>query len=316
MSLRVFITGATGFVGSHLIQSLKSPEYLIYGTSYPEKPKSESGKHGEKISYLDIRSQRDVFEVVRETQPDWIFHLAAVSNVKHSWERRQETLETNLMGFFYLLEAARQCVPEAKTLFVSSSDVYGVLTPQEKPLREDDPLQPVNPYAFTKISGELLSQFYSRIERMNIVIARSFPHTGPGQSPDFVCSDWAHQVARIESRQQPPLIRVGNCKVRRDFTDVRDVVRAYILLMKKGKGGDVYNVSSGQAAKLEEILNLLLSFSKERIKVEVDSQKVRRVDIPLLVGDNQKIREETSWEPMIPLEQSLQDLLEYWRGNL
>lgn len=268
------------------------------------------------MSYLDIRSRRDVFEVVRKVQPDRIFHLAAVSNVKHSWERRQETLETNLMGFFYLLEAVRQCIPRSKTLFISSSDVYGVLIPQEEPLREKDSLHPVNPYAFTKISGELLSQFYSRIEGLDIVIARSFPHTGPGQTPDFVCSDWAHQVARIEKGQQPPLIRVGNCKVRRDFTDVRDVVHAYSLLMERGKKGEVYNVSSGTAVQLQEILDLLLSFSKEKIKVEVDSQKVRRVDIPLLVGDNQKIRMETSWKPKIPLAQSLQDLLDYWRNRL
>ena len=316
MSLRIFISGATGFVGSHLIQSLKSPENLIYGTSYPEKPKQEYGGHRVEMSYLDIRSRRDVFEVVRKVQPDRIFHLAAVSNVKHSWERRQETLETNLMGFFYLLEAVRQCIPRSKTLFISSSDVYGVLIPQEEPLREKDSLHPVNPYAFTKISGELLSQFYSRIEGLDIVIARSFPHTGPGQTPDFVCSDWAHQVARIEKGQQPPLIRVGNCKVRRDFTDVRDVVHAYSLLMERGKKGEVYNVSSGTAVQLQEILDLLLSFSKEKIKVEVDSQKVRRVDIPLLVGDNQKIRMETSWKPKIPLAQSLQDLLDYWRNRL
>ncbi|MFQ5722342.1 MAG: GDP-mannose 4,6-dehydratase, partial [Candidatus Aminicenantales bacterium] len=231
-------------------------------------------------------------------------------------ERREETLETNLMGTFYLLEALRKLRPRARVLFVSSSDVYGLLTPKSEPLREEDPLKAVNPYAFTKMSGEILSRFYAQIEKMEIIIARSFPHTGPGQSPAFVCSDWACQIAHIEKGLADPVIKIGNCQLKRDFTDVRDVTRAYVLLLQRGKSGEVYNVCSGLAVLLRDILDLLLSFSREKIKVEVDKQKLRRAEIPLLVGDNRKIRQATSWKPQIILKKSLEDLLEYWRNKV
>ncbi len=316
MSLKVFISGATGFVGRHLIDFLSSPEYEIYGTSFPEKPEEGDPHRGKNISYLDIRSKEEVFETIKRTQPDWIFHLAAISNVRHSWERRRETLETNLMGTFHLFEGVRQFFPKTRIIFVSSSDVYGILSQTEKVLREEDSFHVVNPYAFTKVSGEILSKFYAEIENLDIVITRSFPHTGPGQGPDFVCSDWASQIARIEKRLAEPVIEVGNLNGKRDFTDVRDVVKAYALLMEKGRRGEVYNVCSGKAVPLREILDLLLSFSSQKIEVQVDSSKLRKADIPLLLGDNKKIKEETSWEPEIPLKQSLHDLLEYWRKRV
>ena len=314
MSLKVFISGATGFVGRHLIDLLSSPEYEIYGTSFPEKPEAGTGE--KNIFYLDIRSEKEVFEAIKRTQPDWVFHLAAVSNVKLSWEKRRETLETNLMGTFYIFEAVRKFSPQARVLFVSSSDVYGVLSPNEKAMKEEDSSHVVNPYAFTKVSGEILSEFYAQIENLAIVIVRPFPHTGPGQSPDFVCSDWAYQIARIEKGLAEPVIKVGNLSVKRDFIDVRDAVRAYVLLMEKGRRGEVYNVCSGKAVSLKEILSIFLSFSLQKIEDQVDSGKFRKADIPLLLGDNQKIREETSWKPEIPLKQSLYDLLEYWRNKV
>ncbi|UCC39556.1 MAG: GDP-mannose 4,6-dehydratase [Candidatus Aminicenantes bacterium] len=312
MGLRVFISGATGFVGKHLISFLASFDYTVFGTSFPEKP--ESGED-ENIFYLDIRSEEEVFKAVKRIQPDWIFHLAAVSNVRHSWEKRKETLETNLMGTFYLFEAARKFTPQARILFVSSSDVCGVLSPIEEALSEDDSTPVVSPYAFTKVNGEILSKFYAQVEELDIVVARSFPHTGPGQSPDFVCSDWACQIAQIEKGKTEPVIKVGNIEVKRDFLDVRDVVRAYALLMQQGKSGEVYNVCSGRAVSLSEILDLFLSLSSQEIEAQVDSQKLRKADIPLLLGDNKKIKQETSWEPQIPLKQSLIDLLDYWRQN-
>jgi len=312
--LKVFISGATGFVGCHLIDLLSSPKYEIYGTSFPAKPEAGAGE--KNIFYLDIRSEKDVFGAIKRTQPDWVFHLAAISNVKHSWEKRRETLETNLMGTFYMFEAVRKFSSQARVLFISSSDVYGILSPKENVFKEEDSFQVVNPYAFSKVSGEILSEFYVLIENLDVVIARSFPHTGPGQSPDFVCSDWASQIARIEKGLAEPVIKVGNLNVKRDFTDVRDVVRAYILLMEKGIRGEVYNVCSGGAVSLREILDLLLSFSSKKIKVQVDSTKLRKADIPLLLGDYKKIKEETSWEPEIPLKQSLHDLLEFWRNKI
>ncbi|NIM58968.1 MAG: NAD-dependent epimerase/dehydratase family protein [Candidatus Aminicenantes bacterium] len=316
MSLKVFISGATGFVGHHLIDLLSSSECEISGTFFPDEPGIEDGCGGKDISCVDIRSEEKVFETIKKTQPNWIFHLAAVSNVRHSWEKRTDTLETNIMGTFYLFEAARKFAPKVRILFISSSDVYGILVPTEKALKEEDSFHVVNPYAFTKVSGEILSKFYAEVENLDIIIARSFSHTGPGQSPDFVCSDWALQIARIEKGLAKPVIEVGNLNGKRDFTDVRDIVKAYVLLLEKGRRGEVYNVCSGKAAALREILDLLLSFSSQKIEVQVDSSKLRKADIPLLLGDNQKLKKETSWEPEISLKQSLSDLLEYWRKRV
>lgn len=296
-------------MGSHLIRLLKTPEFVIYGCSYPEKPPSSA----RNIFFCDIRREKELFEIIKRAKPDWVFHLAAISNIGHSWEVRKETLETNLMGTFYLFEALRQHAPSARVLFISSSDIYGGLAPQEKILSEEDPFEIVNPYAFSKAAGEMLSGFYQKVEKLDVLIARPFPHTGPGQSPDFVCSDWALQIARIERGEVEPVIRVGNLDVRRDFTDVRDVVRAYLLLLKKGKKGEIYNICRGEVVSLREILKLLLSFSTSEIEVQTDSRKLRKVDIPLLAGNSQKIKKELGWEPKISLERSLKDLLEYWR---
>ncbi|MFC2169229.1 GDP-mannose 4,6-dehydratase [Acidobacteriota bacterium] len=313
MSLRVFISGATGFVGRHLIDWLSISDYEIYGTSFPDKPDSSKDN---QIFFMDIRSGGEVLKAIKEVRPDWIFHLAAVSNVKHSWEKREETLETNLMGTFYLFEALRNYAPQARTLFISSSDVYGSFGPNKKVLKEEDSPLVVNPYAFTKVSGEIMSKFYTQVENLDIVVARPFPHTGPRQSPAFVCSDWASQIAKIEKGLTEAVIKVGNLKAERDFCDVRDVVKAYALLLRKGKKGEVYNVCLGQAFSLSDILQHLLSFSSKKIKVQVDSRRLRKADIPLLLGDNQKIKSTCSWEAQIPLKQSLFDLLEYWRETI
>jgi GDP-4-dehydro-6-deoxy-D-mannose reductase len=308
-SLRVFISGATGFVGHHLTDFLSSSEYTIYGTSFPHPPPPSE----KNIYFLDIREEEAVFRAIEKTKPHWIFHFAAVSNVRHSWEMRKETLETNLMGTFFFFEAVRKHCPQSRILFISSSDIYGGMTLEEEPLKEEDSFQVLSPYSFSKVSGELLSRFYNQVEELDVVIARSFPHTGPGQNPDFVCSDWARQIARIEENLSQPVIRVGNIEVKRDFSDVRDVVQAYFLLLKKGKRGEVYNVCSEKAVSLKEILDILLSNSSPGIAVEADPRKFRKADISLLVGNSQKIRKDTGWKPEIPLEKTLLDLLEYWR---
>jgi len=313
LSLKVLITGAAGFVGYHLIDFLNSSECMIFGAFFPEKPENFSCKN---FIYLDVRSEKDILEVVKETHPDQIFHLAAISSVKHSWEERKETIETNLIGTFNLFEALRKSALNARVLYISTSDVYGISSPTPNVLSEDEPLQVVSPYAFTKACGELLSTFYAQFEDLDIIIARSFHHTGPRQSSDFVCSDWAYQIARIERGLAEPVIKVGNIEVRRDISDVRDVVRAYILLMEKGKKGEVYNVCSGKAVLLKEILDILISYSSEDIEIQVDSKKMRKVDIPFLLGDNKKIKKDTSWHAEIPLKKTLLDLLEYWRKKV
>jgi GDP-4-dehydro-6-deoxy-D-mannose reductase len=322
--VKVLITGATGFVGRHLIAHLKGKArtagLTLFGTCFPEHPEHcasffEPGS-GLALRRLDLRSAAETEAFIRDVKPDRIFHLAALTQVRLSWEHREETLATNVMGTFHLFEAARKHAPQARILFVSSSDVYGLDPRPARRRREEDRNGAVSPYAFSKISGELLSEFYAAREKLAVVIARPFPHTGPGQSADFVCSDWARQIALIEKGAQPASIQVGSLALRRDYADVRDVVRAYDLLMKKGKAGEAYNVCSGRVRTLREILGILLSFSPRRIGVRVDRARIRRVDIPVLAGSNARLRGRTGWVPGIPLEKTLLDLLEDWRRSV
>jgi len=315
LSRRVFITGVTGFVGRYLQAELESGDCVVFGTAFPEAPEPPPDGGSVRVTRLDIRSEKELTAAIAEVDPDWVVHLAALSHVKLSWEKRRDTLETNLIGTLNLLEAVRKQAPGARFLFVSSSDVYGRGT-AEQPLREDDPVLSMNPYALTKLGGEKLVDFYRRIEKLDAVIARSFPHTGPGQSADFVCSDWAFQLASIEKGLREPVIRVGNLDVSRDFLDVRDVVKAYAALLRRGRKGEIYNVSSGRATALRDILDRLLSGIPVDIKVEIDPAKLRKTDIALLSGDNRKIRQETHWNPVIPFEETLQDLLDDWRIRL
>ena len=286
---------------------------MIFGTCFPEHPGSCGALDGVELFHLDMRSENNVSDCIKHVQPDWIFHLAAISNVGYSWTNRKETLEANMMGTFYLFEAVRKYSPKSRVLFISSCDVYGILSPVKNALTEDNDTPVVSPYAFTKKSGELLSQFYVDIEGLDIVISRSFPHTGPGQGADFVFSDWANQIARIEKGFLDPVLKVGNLDVRRDYSDVRDVVKAYVLLLERGEKGEIYNVCSGKADSLKDNLDLLLSMSSKDIRVERDPQKLRKADIPLVLGDPQKIHQATGWKPEIPLSQTLKDLLSYWK---
>jgi GDP-4-dehydro-6-deoxy-D-mannose reductase len=314
LSTRVFLTGASGFVGRHLVEFLSGDEFELFGTCFPEKPDAFLGKKPVSWFHVDIKDEKKIANILKDVRPDWIFHLAAVSNVGYSWKNRRETLETNVLGTFAVFDAARNFSPGARILFVSSCDVYGILTPIESALTEEDKTPVVSPYAYTKISGEMLARFYSQIEGLDIIISRSFPHTGPGQTASFVFSDWACQIARIEKGEADPVLRVGNLDVRRDYSDVRDVVRAYRLLLEKGERGETYNVCSGEAISLKEALDRLVAYSEKEICVEVDPSKLRKADIPLLLGDNSKIRGEIGWAPEIPMDRTLKDLLDFWRA--
>lgn len=313
---RVLITGATGFVGRYLARELAiGTSVEIFGTSFPDVPPPAE----RNAFFLDLRDAAAVRDVVRRARPDWVFHLAAVSQVRTSWEKREETFATNVMGTFHLFEAVRQEVPRARVLFISSSDVYGIVTEADKVLTEDDAVRAVNPYACSKAAGELLARFYADVEGLDIVLARPFPHTGPGQGPDFVCSDWARQLIRIERGAAQPAIRVGNLDVCRDFVDVRDVVRAYVLLLERGRRGEVYNVCRGTAVPLREILEILIAEVGLRprvpVAVDVDPAKLRKADQPLLRGSAAKLRAETGWTPRVDFRQTLHDLVAYWRAQ-
>ena len=311
---RVLITGATGFAGEHLIRALKEDvdsAYDIYGTTFPASPATAAGR----LFYLDLRAENDICSLVKDVRPDWIFHLAAISSVHTSWQKRSETLQTNVLGTQNLLEAVRKSRPGARLLFVSSSDVYGAAEPPAEGFSETGPIQVTSPYAFSKAAGEMLCGFYERFENIDLVIARPFPHTGPGQSEDFVCSDWARQIVRMERGEIAPNLKVGNLNILRDFCDVRDVVRAYILLLQKGRRGEVYNICSAKAVPLQNVLALLIggALDSSAISIDIDPAKLRRTDMPLLVGSNRKISGEVGWSPRISLERTLRDLLSFWR---
>jgi GDP-4-dehydro-6-deoxy-D-mannose reductase len=217
-----------------------------------------------------------------------------------------------------LLEAVRLTTPLARILIVSSSDVYGFGPEPAEALNENALIQVLDPYAYSKAAGEMLCGFYERVENLDIVIARPFPHTGPGQAEDFVCSDWARQVALIEKGERAPVLKVGNLDVRRDFSDVRDVVRAYLLLIRNGRRGEVYNVCSGNAVALREILDLLIKEASGNIPVsiEVDAPKLRKSEAGSVTGSNRKISEETGWSPRIPIGQTLHDIVAFWRQRV
>jgi GDP-4-dehydro-6-deoxy-D-mannose reductase len=314
--VRAFITGASGFVGRFLLQALKERGHTCFGTTYPDHPEAVKPLCRNGVCKLDIRNKERVEAALRTARPDWVFHLAAVSNVGYSWTYRRETLETNILGTFQVLEGVKTAAPDARVLFVSSSDVYGVSKQLDRALLENDPVDPVNPYAYSKISGEQLCRFYSHIEGLDIVVSRSFPHTGPGQSKDFVCSDWAYQIAAIEQEKIKPVIHVGNIEVKRDFSDVRDTVKAYIALLEKGHSGEMYNVARGRSIALKDILYILTDSSSCRIDIEVDQSKLRKVDIPDLRGNHHKIKAHTGWEADIPLSRTLTDLLHFWRTHI
>ncbi len=310
--MRTLVTGLTGFAGRHLARVLEAASPgSVYGTSFPQPP----GPEDRRVLRLDLRDEAAVLAFLEEIRPDRIFHLAAVSNVRASWQARGETLAVNLGGTQNLLEAVRKTVPACRILFVSSADVYGHAGDPDRGLAETEPFRILNPYAFSKAAAETLCGFYGNVEGLDIVVARPFPHTGPGQSGDFVCSDWARQIVGIERGESPPVIRVGNLDVRRDFCDVRDVVEAYRALMDGGRRGEAYNICSGKPLGLREVLDFLIgeAAGKPAIAVEVDPARLRKTDLPLLSGSNAKIAAATGWAPRIPMAQTLRDLLDHWR---
>jgi len=313
--MRALVTGATGFVGKHLISYLvkeQGLEVLGLGLRPPETFESLFDLAFD-YEQCDISDQSSVKHFIETFKPDFIFHLAAQSSVSLSWEEPERTLKINFLGLLNILQAVREAEIFPLIHIPCSSDEYGRVRPEELPILESQPLQPESPYALSKVFQDSLGEYYFNHYGLKIIRTRAFNHAGPGQRATFVCSDFARQIARIEKGLSEPVIYVGNLEARRDFTDVRDIVRAYWLVANRGRAGEVYNVCSGKAFAIEEILDILLSLTKVVIKVEQDPQKTRRSDIPILLGDNTKIFQATGWKPEIPFEKTLEDVLNYWR---
>jgi GDP-4-dehydro-6-deoxy-D-mannose reductase len=306
---RILITGGTGFVGRHLIQFLKSSTSRIAVLASGGSPSPEPN-----VDYyeVDIRDQGAVRAVVQKVEPHQIYHLAGVSTVDESWSNPQLTYEVNVFGANNLFNAAMSLPSPPRILNVSTSQVY---SPSSHALSEDSPVQPDNPYAASKAMAELLVVGYQEFKAGGIITARAFNHTGPGQPPNFVLPSLAKQFAEIEAGLQPPNLTVGNVEVKRDFTDVRDVVRAYCMLLDKGRTGEIYNVCSGSAIRLADIIQMFESVSGIHVTIETEVARVRCSDVLQMCGNPKKIREVTGWYPQISLQDTIAAVLDHWRSR-
>ncbi len=265
---------------------------------------------------LNILEPDAIRELFDKEQPDYIFHLAAQSSVALSWKNPGLTVDVNIKGAVNVLDAAREMKKVPRVLLIGSGEEYGHILPQETPIVESNHVRPGNIYAATKACQNMLGTIYAEAYHMDIMMVRAFNHIGPNQAPMFVVADFCKQVAEIEAGLREPVMHVGNLSAKRDFTDVRDVVRAYGLLIQKGVAGETYNIGSGQAISIQELLDTILSLSAAQITVEVDPQKLRPVDVPMIEADTTKVYETTGWTREIMLEQTLQETLDYWRNEV
>ena len=318
--MKILITGITGFAGSHLADFLlrSEPKAEVAGI-YRWRSRTENVEHlAGKVSLLecDIRDATATREVIESFRPDYVFHLAAQSFVPSSWKAPQETLSTNIIGQLNLFEAMRKSGHSCRIQIAGSSEEYGMVHPDEVPITEDQPLRPLSPYAVSKVAQDALAYQYFMSYGLPVVRTRGFNHTGPRRPSVFVCSDFARQVVEIEKGLREPIISVGNLEAERDFTDVRDTVRGYWLALSKGEPGEVYNVASGTSWAIGRVLEMLIEFAGVQVKVTPDEARMRPSDVPRLMGDASRLREATGWTPEIPFEQTLRDLLDYWRARL
>jgi GDP-4-dehydro-6-deoxy-D-mannose reductase len=319
MKKRVLITGITGFAGSHLAEYLlERGDVEVFGIRR-WRSRTEHVQHlSDKlvIEECDIRDRSSVGRVIRDVRPDKIFHLAAQSYVVTSWHAPEESLTTNIIGNLNILEAVREIGLDPVIQVAGSSEEYGFVNPDEVPIRETNPLRPLSPYAVSKVGQDLLSYQYFKSYGIKVIRTRAFNHTGPRRGEVFVSSNFAKQIAERELGLQKGPIKVGNLEAIRDFTDVRDTVIAYWLAAEKGEPGEVYNICSGKGYKIQEVLDKLLEMARIEIEVEIDPQRLRPSDVPVLIGDCSKFIERTAWAPQIPFEQTLQEILEYWRNEI
>lgn len=317
--MRVFITGAGGFAGGHLVRHLLqqpdlTPADIVAGVFQPPGHNSALDPLNIPQRQLDLCDAAAVHTAIADIRPDLVFHLAALADVAQSFKDPWGTLANNIHAQVNLLEACRQVVPGARVLVVSSAEIYGS-TPGDTPLDENVPFAPASPYSVSKVAQDMLGLQYYLAYRLPIVRARPFNHIGPGQGSGFVAADFASQIAAIEAGQRAPVMYVGNLEAERDFTDVRDVVRAYLLLARHGEPGEAYNVCSGQGHSIQYLLDTLLSYSAVSIEVRQDPARMRPSDVPRRVGNAAKLRNHTGWTPQISFEQSLLDTLNDWRAR-
>ncbi len=315
--MRALVTGSGGFAGSHLLDYLLSnTDIEVYGTLYYgiDPVKSQVGR----VRFLeaDLLEPEHARRVISESKPDMLFHLAGHAGVGDSWGKPWSTFESNVKMTLNLFLAIKEAGLKTRVLVVGSNEEYGSVRPEDLPQSEDTPFRPLNPYGVSKIAQDMLALQFFQSEKMDVVRVRPFNHIGPRQRPGFVVSAFAYQIARIEAGIQPPEIRVGNLTTRRDFTDVRDMVRGYWLAMTKGISGEVYNIGSGKSHPIREVLDILIDACKVKVNVVTDPDRFRPAEVQETLCDATKFRRLTGWKPKIPFRQSVLDTLDYWRRQI
>jgi GDP-4-dehydro-6-deoxy-D-mannose reductase len=319
--LRVLITGITGFAGSHLAEYVlaEHPGTQVFGTMR-WRSRTENIRAIEsqvELVECDLRDLSSVKGLIEKVRPERIFHLAAQSFVPSSWNAPAESLTTNIIGQLNIFEAVRAAGIDPWIQIACSSEEYGLVHEDEIPIRETNPLRPLSPYAVSKVGQDYLGYQYYKSFGTKVVRTRGFNHDGPRRGDVFVSSNFAKQLALIEKGKKSPVIHVGNLEARRDFTDVRDIVRGYWLSLDSGcEPGEAYNLCSGKDYSIQRVLDLLVEMSGLEVEVRQDPARLRPSDVPILLGDSTKFRKATGWEPRIAYEQTLQDMLDYWRAEI
>lgn len=318
--MKVLITGITGFAGSHLAEyCLQRGDVEVFGTARWRSRMDNVDGIVDNVTLFDcdLKDSVAVRHCLADVRPDYIFHLAAQSFVPTSWKAPVETVCTNMVGQINLFEAMRELgLDKTRIQLAGSSEEYGMVYEDEVPIKESNPLRPLSPYGVSKVGQDLLGYQYHESYGLYTVRTRAFNHTGPRRGDVFVSSNFSRQIATIEKGKTEPIIKVGNLDARRDFTDVRDMVKGYWLALEKGEPGEVYNLGSGTDVTIRKMLDILLSFSDIDIEVQQDPARMRPSDVEILLADTTKFRELTGWEPEIPLEKTLEDLLNYWRERV
>lgn len=312
--MKSLIIGGSGFVGKYLAKAiLDTNNNELFLTKLP----IESFEcKGITVIDLDINNPNKVDEVLNTIKPDFIYHLAALSSVAFSWQHPQLTVDVNVKGIINLLESTKKYCPKSKLLVVGSAEEYGTIKEEDCPVKESYVIEPQNIYSMTKAAQETICKIYVKAYGIHIVMVRAFNHIGPGQTEQFVVSDFSKHIAMIEKGISEPVISVGNLEAQRDFSDVRDIVSAYLLLIENGTSGEVYNVGSGRPIKIKEILSTLLELSEVDIDVIVDEDKIRPIDVPIIYADTTKLKKTTGWITKYDINDTLLNVLEYWRRKI
>lgn len=313
--MRVLIVGASGFVGGHLIDHLLAHGDDVFACGAEPLLGISTIPLERQFSGLDILDPELIDQMLAEVMPGWIIHLAAQSSVARSWQNPALTMRINVEGTINLLDAVRHLEFAPRILLVGSSEEYGKVAERENPIAETRHPAPMNPYAVSKYAQEQIGTLYAGAYGMDIVMTRSFNHFGPGQGRGFVVPDFCSQIVNIERGLAEPVIRVGNLDVYRDFTDVRDVVNAYRVLLEKGRSGEIYNVGSGRDYSIKKMLVDLIQLSTKMIAYEISAEKIRPVENMRIQADICKIGATTGWRPCIGIDGTLLDTIEYWRGK-